>query len=159
MIEVFKITDIPTILSVLTDPDIFATISEDGIKPEDLKIDVDSQCWLAMVSSSKFLGLYNLKPLSGVCLDIHAHVLPEFRKEHSKETGRAALQWIYANAPKYHKVEARIPVCYKNVRDFTCSFGFKEEGLSRLSYRKNGMLHDQYLLGITRGEIEAFLNG
>jgi RimJ/RimL family protein N-acetyltransferase len=87
-------------------------------------------------------------------LQIHANVLPEHRKQHAKETGQKALDWIVENLPEIHKVVAFIPALYPNVRDFTASFGFKIEGVLTQSHQKNGVLHDQWILGITRPEIE-----
>ena len=37
--------------------------------------------------------------------------------------------------------------------------GFTKEGINRMSYKKNNEIHDQYILGITKTEIENFLRG
>ncbi len=147
------------IKSILFCPEIFKTIAEDGFLKENFELDCIGDCWLLMSNDDKTIGLYHLHPRNSVTLEIHAHVLPEHRKQHSKETGLAALQWILDYAPDhYQKVIAQIPVIYENVKKFTCSFGFVEEGLNRLSYIKNGEIVDQWLLGITRTEIEGIFN-
>jgi len=70
----------------------------------------------------------------------------------------AALQWIIDNTPECKKVTAQIPVIYDNVRRFIEQFGFVQEGINRQSYQKAGKILDQWNYGITRPEIEAFLN-
>ena len=122
---------------------------------EDFNPNVDDECWLLMNNESDIVALYNLHGVNGVTVQIHAHVLPEYRKECSKETGKAALDYIIENTG-YYKIIATVPVIYNNVKRFCESFGFKEEGINRLSYQKNGEIIDQWQLGITRGE---YLNG
>jgi len=139
--------------SILLRPEIVATIAEDGV--DDFEPDMIRNIWLMMKSGETEVGLYQIERINGITAQIHANVLPEHRKPHSKATGRAALDWVYANLPEIHKVIAVIPDLYPNVRDFTMSFGFQLEGVNRQSYMKNGAIHDQWLLGITRPEIGA----
>ena len=158
MIRAARTFDTELIKSIITRDDIWSTVAEDGRKKEDYAPNVTDECWLLMTSNDDVVGLYNLHAHNAVTIEIHAHVLPEHRNEHSKETGHEALQWIYSNSPEYKKVVAQIPVIYENVKRFTCGFGFKVEGVNRLSYLKNGAIVDQYLLGITRDEIKVYLN-
>ena len=97
------------------------------------------------------MALYNFHGINGVTVQIHAHVIPAYRKEYSKQTGKAALDYIIENTG-YCKIIAVVPVLYNNVKKFCESFGFKEEGINRLSYQKNGEVIDQWYLGITREE-------
>lgn len=144
---------------ILTEPAIWATIAEDGQVTEKYEPDLEAECWLEIKANDSVVGVYRVHVLNSVLLQIHAHVLPEYRKYHSYGTGFNALKWIYENAPEYKKVIAIIPFCFENVKEFTCQFGFQVEGVNRQSYMKNGQLHDQWLLGITRDEIEGFMNG
>jgi RimJ/RimL family protein N-acetyltransferase len=151
--------DKDVIASIMTTPDIWDTIAEDGSNIDDFSADCDGECWVLMTVDNDVIGAYNLHPHNSVTLEIHAHVLPEYRNAYSGDTGTAILQWFLDNSPnKYEKIIAQIPVIYDNVKRFTCSFGFQEEGVNRLSYKKNGNIIDQWLLGITRTEIEDFLH-
>jgi len=136
--------------SILTRPEIYETIAEEGSGA--FEPDMDRNVWLAMLVP-EIVGIYQIERINGITAQIHANVLPEYRKRYSKDTGWAALGWVMDNLPEIHKLIAVIPVIYPNVRDFTCSFGFVEEGLNRQSYQKNGAIHDQWILGITRPEI------
>ena len=129
-------------------------VCEDGHHLDDFNADVEANCWVKMGD----YGLYNLHPHNSSTLEIHAFILPEFRKEQSALSGQAILKWIANEAPKqYQKVIAQVPFLYPNVRDFCFSNGFQLEGVNRLSHKKNNVLVDQWLLGITRNEIEALL--
>jgi RimJ/RimL family protein N-acetyltransferase len=146
-----RVYDAGVVKSILLRPDILATIAEDGA--DDFEIDIDRDIWLLMKSGDTEVGIYQIERLNSITAQIHANVLPEHRKPHSKATGRAALAWVHENLPQIHKIIAVIPSLYPNVRDFTLSFGFKLEGTNRESYLKNGAIHDQWILGITRPEI------
>ena len=138
---------------VFSNPQIFATVAEDGQSATDIEPDMNRNIWLVMKDGSDVVALYQVERLNGITAQIHANVLPQYRKIRSKETGRLALDWVMEHLPDIHKLIAVVPVIYPNVRDFTCSFGFREEGLNRESYLKNGEIHDQWILGITRPEI------
>lgn len=151
-LDVRRTYDPMTIREVMTHPDMFATVAEDGQDPGDYTPDVQGSCWLAMRDDDELVALYQLQQRNAVTLEIHAQVLHQHRKEYSGATGKAALQWILDNTDA-EKVIAWVPEIYPNVRSFTESQGFQIEGVNRKSYLKNGKLHDQTLLGITRSEI------
>lgn len=151
--NVVRTFDPKVVKSILLRPEIVATIAEDGCGT--FEPDMERNIWLLMKSGETEVGLYQIERINGITAQIHANVLPEHRKPHSKATGRAALDWVYANLPDIHKIIAVIPTLYPNVRDFTLSFGFLLEGVNRQSYLKDGTIHDQWVLGITRPEIGA----
>lgn len=153
MITVERTYNKEAIKRIIFDPVIWDCIAEDGQAKADFEPDVDSECWLLMSVDNEAIALYNIHALNGVTAQIHAHVLPEYRKQHSRETGRIALQYIIDNTD-YQKIIAVIPETYDNVIKFTMSFGFVAEGVNRKSIMKNGELIDQWMLGATRREIE-----
>lgn len=145
--------DAELIKGIITRPDMWRTVAEDGVKVEGYAPDLARAAYLSVSVGGAVVAIYQLMAINSVCLEIHAHVLPEYRSKYADKTGRAVLKWIYDTAPQYNKVVVFVPVLYKNVRLFTCRLGFKEEGLNRASYLKNGIIVDQWLLGITRAEI------
>ena len=157
MISADRIFDTDLIKAVITRDDMWVTVAEDGQNKGDYLADVINECWIMITDDDELVGLYNLHVHNSITIEIHAHILPEHRKKYSKDSGRVALEWIYLNSPEYKKVIAQIPVIYENVKKFTCGFGFKEEGINRMSYLKNSVIVDQWMLGITREEIEGYL--
>lgn len=144
------------IKKVLRYEGIFDAISEDG--QEDVgEIDVSGDCFLTLTVNDGVVGVYALRPMSRVELDIHAHIMPPYRKMHAKPLTRMVYQWILDNAPQYQKVTAQIPEMFPNVVAFAEFNGMTREGVNRLSWLKGEKLHDQIRLGITRDEMISFL--
>jgi RimJ/RimL family protein N-acetyltransferase len=158
-LEIHRSFDPDVIKAIMTNESIWKTCAEPGQKVDEYEAEVEADCWLVLTNGESVIGAYNIHPHNSVTLEIHAHVLPEFRAEYSARSGDLALKWILENAPdKYQKVIAQIPSLYQNVINFTMAHGFVLEGVNRLSSRRGGKLYDQVLLGITRPEIEDYLN-
>ena len=150
--------DEQVVKSVMLHPAIWATVAEDDQIPGDWEPETDGECWLEVVNGDTLVGLYNFHPTNSTTLEIHAHVLPQYRKDCAFESGDLALKWMLEQAPEqYQKVIAQVPTLYGNVIKFTLAHGFTLEGINRLSDRIGGVLYDQYLLGITRNEIQEYL--
>ncbi len=143
------------ITSVVTDPDIWETATEDGHEPDSYFPDVNSNCFIAAVEDKEVIGVFELRALNKVLLDVHPYILPEFRGKKALEAGRKLLEWVYFNAPQYAKLTGTVPTIYKNVKIYCNMLGFKEEGFNKSSFLKNGQILDQWYLGITREEIEG----
>jgi RimJ/RimL family protein N-acetyltransferase len=143
------------IKSILFHPEIWKTIAEDGQDQTFFDIDTNKNCFVE-IKEKETIGLYILHAHNSATLEIHAHILPEHRQKHSIESGRIILKWILDNTG-YHKVIAQVPEIYPNVKKFCINNNFKVEGVNRKCYWKDGKLIDQWLLGITKQEIEEFL--
>lgn len=117
--------------------------------------DVVNENWVVL-SDNELIGLYRLHQLGSVTHQIHAMILPDKRKEYAKESGRVILQWCLDNLD-FKKLIAEIPAKYMNVYHFTKGQGFKDEGINRMSFMKDGELWDKYNLGMTRQEVEEWL--
>lgn len=144
---------------IMTYPSMWETVAEDGQDPATFQPDVDDEIWLSIRADDKPIGLYQLQKRNAVTVEIHANMLPKYRKRHSDASGKAALRWVREELPDIRKVIAWVPMLYMNVRAFCEKQGFRLEGTNRASYLKNGRLHDQYLLGITCSEIDKAVGG
>lgn len=151
-LNVSRETNERVIKYVLCHEDIIGRISEDDAE---LSIDVDKDCFLTLKVGEEVAGLYILIPLSSIELEIHAHILPEFRKEHGRDLTRMVYEYIAETS--YQKVTAQVPTMFPNVVSYCKEFNMVEEGINRLSMLKDGKIHDQVRLGITKDEIISFL--
>lgn len=152
--------DRETIWGVLRAPGIADAISEDGMSTDDMHINTEGELWVDVRNQvGETVAVYNLHMHNSVTVEIHAHVLPEYRKEHSYETGIAVLTWFRLNYPNFRKIVAQIPVTCGNVISFIERFGFQKEGVNRLSYLKNGALVDQVWYGLTCEELRRLVDG
>lgn len=146
--------DVELIKSILFNDQIWNSIAEDYQDQASITIDPNKDCFMAIHAGETIIGCYILHPHNSATLEIHAHILPEYRKLYSIESGRTILKWFKNEAPEnYQKLIAQIPVIYPNVRDFCTKLGFDMEGTIKNSYWKGGELISQWILGISRGEI------
>ena len=153
-LEVRRTYDPMPVREVMTHPDMWATVAEDGIEPGDYAPDVQNAYYVLVRDGDELIAMYIFRQRGAVTFEIHAQVLHQHRKEYSGATCRAALQWIL-DETDVAKIIAWVPEIYPNVRNFAVSQGFQVEGINRKSYLKNGELHDQWLFGITRSEING----
>lgn len=148
--------DTDVIRSVLTDPEIFARISESGLTDKHIVLDTQKEAWLTM-SDEGLIGAICLTPLNSVCVDIHVHILEDFRDDYAMASMIETFKFFMGT--DYEKITASIPECHADVCGFALKVGFKEEGLNRASYRRDGEIISQRLFGITRNEVSDFLDG
>ena len=141
---------------VILHPEIFKVVAEYNQTPEDFKTDVNSDAWVLVKVKDEIIGVYVLHPHNSTTSEIHAHILPEFRKDYALESGSKILEWFLDT--EYQKLIAQVPDIYPNVKNFCIANGFIVEGVNRKSYKKNGVVMDLTLLGITRNEIEGHLH-
>jgi len=130
-IHIEQVWDEDLILSVLKEPRIWETISDDGQSSDKFVVDVEAEDYyfLAVVRENICVGIYVLHKFNDCTLEIHANILPQYRKECATESGEKVLHWFDKNVPdKYQKLVARIPEVYPEVYHFTLNRGFNDEG-------------------------------
>lgn len=149
--------NVDLIRAVVTEPRMWETVAEDNQEPTNYVPEVESECWLHVKDNMETIGLFQFKALNAITLEVHPYILPEYRGKIANEAGRMHLQWFADNATRYKKLVGSIPTIYKNVKLYTLMLGYREEGINKSSYLKNGEVHDQWYLGITRDEIERRL--
>jgi hypothetical protein len=131
-------------LKVLSRPEIFETISEDGMDHVPMP---DGPIYLCGYVP-ELIGCFILHKRSKVTVECHVQVLPEYRKDYAREFGRSVIQWTWNNT-NAEKIVAEIPVIYPNVKDFALEMGFEIEGMNKASHMKHELV-DQWYLGISR---------
>ena len=154
MISISRETDKQVIYDVISHDGIFDCIREDGYT--DINIDTDATCFLSLKVDGDIGGIFIIEKLSSIEIQFHAQVLPEYRKEYTKKFMTMVYEWIISETG-FQKLSASAPSIYPNAANFCKRMGMIEEGINRLSWLKNGEIHDQILLGITREEILLFL--
>ena len=109
--------------------------------------------YLGIFNDDKLIGFWALDSETGTTIGIHCNVL-ERHREHSMEVGRYFVEYAFRTYPHIMKLNAKIACMYKDVYNFTKKFGFKDEGIDRLSFMKGATLHDRHCLGLTREDYE-----
>ena len=74
------------VMHVFDDPIIKEAIRDDEYD-DNFKPDLYGECWLTMVNENgRLIGIYNIHAHNGVTAEIHAHVLPQYRKQCSQSS-------------------------------------------------------------------------
>ena len=136
-LNVERTFDVKLCLDILTDEDIFDSISEDGATFDNLKVDVISDYWLKIVVNDELIGVMQLKQMFSKCYDSHIHILKEWRKKYSMMAGELILDWCRENITG-SLLYTNVPEFCPNVKEFLIGFGFTEQGVLPNAWRKNG---------------------
>ncbi len=144
-LTVQRTLDVGYILKVLTNPEIFDAISEDGFNIKDFKIDVINDYWVEIIDGDIEVGVIQFKQMFNKCLDSHIHIFPEHRRKYSQDAGSKILEWVKENL-NGSLLYTAVPVFCKSVRQFLLSFDFNEIGILEKSWLKNGIQNDMWIL-------------
>jgi len=142
---------------IVEDEELWERVSEDSSTKESFIIKENPYFWWigCYNENSVLVGFFWLHHINDVCLQIHAHVKKEYRKDYAYECGKGVIEYFVNKMPKnYQKLVAEIPVIYPDVIKFTEKFGFVFEGVNKLSCRKNKKVIDQNRYGLIRSDIK-----
>lgn len=148
--------DMEVVRQVMLIPEIWDRAAEDGISQEDFYPGFDSLShWLLCKEEDKIIGIILLHHDNSTTLKLH----PYLRREHyslGREMMKSFYKWFIENT-SIHKLIVSMPENQKKTYNFAKKVGFKDEGFNRESYLKNGEIYGQYNLGITRKEVEQWV--
>ena len=145
--------DYSLINSILTNPAIYETITQDGASPasEYKTPEDDAVYYLLVEEEGEPIGLYIVHRDSMVSHKVHANILTEYRPKYSNKSAQDLIEWVFSNTDIV-KLNAEIPYKYQNVISFTEKAGFTIEGIRRHAYLKDGVVYDVALLGLMKGD-------
>lgn len=148
-----RIENAEFIKSFVTESEVFDEISEDNLSREQWNPDMNSG-WFVHTEDDEICGLWMAELRNGITIEIHPMILKKFRGKKAYKGAKEFFTWITKNT-KYEKINAEIATCFPNAKMFAVQCGMKAEGTIRQSFKKNGKIYDQWILGITRKELEA----
>lgn len=153
--DVSRTFDMRLVKEIMVKKEIWERIKEDGLNKEDYEPD-ENDGWLIFKVENKIAGICQMEVENSVTVNIHPALLKEYRPFYGRLAVKLFLKWMSAcSFRKIQKVIATIPTCYPIVKNCALRLGFKVEGINRKSILKDGKLHDQWNLGMTRNEMEA----
>lgn len=79
--------------------------------------------------------------------EVHTMILKKGRGAKAISETRKAAEWIFNNTT-CEKVITYIPTFNRSARVFAKIVGMRDEGVCTKSFKKNGILHDQWVLGL-----------
>lgn len=154
-IAISRTFDGELVRQVMTHPQIWPHISDDGTAPVEEWRPADPTAVLYMVArdGEEVLGLWMLLPQNSITWEIHTCLLPNAWGPRARQAAKMMAEWIWANTP-CRRLVTTVPEPNQLAKRFAVRAGMQEYGRNPASFLKNGVLHDQVLLGISRPEEE-----
>ena len=149
-----RLTDPETIQNVMTDPEMWERISEDGQDPTKFVAIIDEILhWIGLYHGDTLFGVSCIHPHSANVGVSHINILEPYRKDHGLRGGLMSLQYAVKHT-EYAKYISEVAIIYPEVSGFIGKLGFVREGINRQSMLKGGEMIDQIMFGATINEIE-----
>lgn len=144
------IKDLELIRSTITNPRIWASVSDDAISSaeEFMPIISDSVIYLGMFVDDQFHGLFMLHAHNAVCWEVHTCLLPSAWGSASI-FAHECIEWIF-NTTACQRLITNIPEGNALAKRLALSVGMQIFGINQKSFLKNGILIDQTMLGISK---------
>ena len=146
--HLIQLTNLEDINRILLNEYIQDDISDDPTKGHAIQ-SLQNHEWIGVVDDDHLQGLFLLVSQNSISIEIHTCLLPTLRGNKAIEAGKLILDLIFK---KYEKVISWVPENNRKAKLMALRLGFEIEGINRASFLKNGKLHDQFLVGLTKGE-------
>jgi RimJ/RimL family protein N-acetyltransferase len=144
-----KTENLDLVRSIIIHPKIYPHVSDDGSpSPEDF-IAPPNVTYCLIHEGEDIGGVYIIVPVNFICCDIHTCILPHWWGEKAKKSILDFVEWIFKETA-YEKIISWIPDNNQRALKFALQAGFKVEGLNTKSYKKDGILYDQIMVGLTK---------
>ena len=136
---------------------IWDSFTDDMSDKEQYEPDLSTRaCWLKVIIDNKLVGLVLVDNYNLTTLKLHPYMVKEYRN-HSRELIKRVLG-IFLKTPDFiNKLVVEIPFHRRIVYNLAKKIGFKDEGINRQSFLKDGVYYDQWNLGLTKKEIKGML--
>lgn len=147
--------DIELIAAIMALPEVMDKASNQAV---DFYIpDVsDSSGWFVGFCDGRLSGIINATHINANTIEIHPYCLDA----KSSRMMISEFYKIFLKFPKdLNKIICRIPESFTKTVNFAKRLGFIDEGFLKESYNVDGEFVGVHVLGITRQEIEVYLNG
>lgn len=143
--------DLQQILTVVTHPAVIDGVRDDGPSPTLDGLRQANLLWLAIRLGQELAGCYALVLHSQVMAEIHTCILPQFRGVVAQVAAQRLFDWVFANT-SCEKLITLVPKFNRPALLYAIHAGMRRQGLITASFRRDGVLHDQVLLGLSKGE-------
>ncbi len=153
MVRFERTEDANLIRSIVTHPEIYKHVSDDGSPaPEDFEPPVNKAVLHVLVFDDEELrGLFTFVQQNFIELEVHTTLLPVARGPFAREASRGVIRWVWENTC-YMRIITHVPAYNRLALAFAKRAGLIGFGVDQKSYLKNGKLWDQVLLGVSRPE-------
>lgn len=137
---------------IMLHPDVYPHICDDHADPDHTQLGaamlMNKMVW--MVQPSQHVLLMAV-PVSLTLYEVHTMIEPEGRGKQAILDVRKAAKWFFENPDnKCEKIFTLVPVMNRAAKIFAKKVGMVEQGTFTKSFKKDGLLHDQLILGLEK---------
>lgn len=149
--------DAELIRSIVTIDEIFK-VAYPHDKPGDFYPEVSGRSgWFVVTTNSELAGIIHCVQETSATVCIHPYLL-ESKRRYCRDMMREFYLWFLDTPEEFNKIVAYIPECYEKTINFAHKVGFIDEGYRKAAYNKDNTFIGVCHLGITKKEIEEYLN-
>lgn len=142
--------DMALVKRLFIHPKVWPHISDDGCDADSFEpVDHDAVIYLKLMDGDAVGGVLMMVPQNSVTYDLHTVILPEHRGAFTRKAGQAMLAWMFSHT-NARKINTKVPEPNKPALRAALDVGFEIEGVDRKSFLKDGVLHDQVMLGVCK---------
>lgn len=143
--------DAELILSTLRHPTVYPHIRDDATPPPaELQVSsAPSIGYLGAWDSETFMGLWVVDRRNAVTIEVHICFLPLAAGSKGLEVAKAGADWVWANTD-FVRIVTSVPVFNNLAIRFAERIGMQRYGENQSSFLKDGELHNEILLGLSR---------
>lgn len=146
--ELSPCEDMDLIKSILMDKAIYPHIIDDGCDEIHPKYS-ETMIWLVITENSQVCGAFMVHQHNRATWEIHTCLLPICWGKKAQKAAKLMSSWFF-NQPFNLKLITHVPEMNKTAHMFSLRSGMMLEGVNRKSFLKDGILYDQYVLGMTK---------
>jgi RimJ/RimL family protein N-acetyltransferase len=145
--------DLELIKAFIMQPEIYKYASEDNASMDPEFTESGREVWLLAIEDNEAIGIVNSHLENGTAAWFHPYIMRDHKDKYLALVN-LFLKWFDQFFPvEIQKLNAYIPTYARRAYEIAMKAGFKDEGLNRVSYLKNGKLWDRHLVGMIRSEI------
>ena len=153
MITVERVYDMDAIRKIVTAPEVYSHISDDGsAKAEDFTpADSEQVIYLGVKKDGDLRGVFAYIPQNAACIEVHT-CLTRSLWGHSCEAAKESVKWIWENT-RFVRIMTNVPTYNRLAMKLAVKAGMKKFGQNPRSFLKGGVLYDLVMMGISKESI------
>lgn len=149
--RIYRTRDMDLVRSIIAHPAIWPHIHDDSATEPD-PVDHDGFQWMRVDDDiGEPSGVFLVHALNSICHQMHTCLLLRIWGADASRAAQMLLAWAFTETP-CEKMTTMVPAYNRAALRFAKANGMQQEGINRASFKRNGVLIDQIMLGITKQE-------
>jgi RimJ/RimL family protein N-acetyltransferase len=153
MITITRTFDDALIKKIVTHPEVYPWLSDDGSPAAENWQPTPSQAIYYVLAEfdGEPVAVFMFTPQNSVCYEGHSALLPKIWGQ-GAEIAVMVQRWLFENSPA-QRIVGNAPAFNERALYYAQKAGMRRYGLNPKSYLKNGVLYDQVLVGVSKEDV------